>query len=78
MENSITDEKIVQQHADRAFFIIANEGYQHPMNLEKFCNGIRIVHGERYTPLYESELKSLLVEFDNAILEHAGLGLYDD
>lgn len=75
---TLGNEKSVREHADRAFFIIAQNGYQHPMNIEKFCNGITIVHGERYTPLYEGELKSLLNEFDNAIYEREGLDLYDD
>jgi len=77
MENQVTNEQI-QKHADRAFFIIAKEGYQHALNVEQFCNGIRIVHGDRYTPLYESELRALLNEFDNAVLDGEGLALYND
>jgi len=78
MENQITTEESVRQHADRAFFIIAKEGYQHALSVEQFVNGIRIVHGEIRAPIYDSELKALLDEFDNAIFEREGLALYDN
>ena len=67
-----------QNHADRVFCTVRNIGFEHPVNLEGFDDGVKIIHHQQFRPLYEEELKALLNEFNNAILDNDGLALYDN